>query len=270
MANRGLLVFLGLVAVSGLVACGGDDDGPAKPLAATTTTGTGGADGAGGAGTGGAGTTATLDPGEEHHGALPYAAGPYGIGKGSIIDNYKFYGFPNSLLNREDLKPIQLADFYNPHAHDPNYAPADAASDDRLFPPGSPHNVGDVQSPKPKVMLIDVSSSWCPPCQEEAKTVLPGRYAKYKPRGGEILLQLADGPEPGTAAEPYDLKSWTKKYKIDYPATIDPSYKLSALFDADAFPANLIIDTSTMKIVEVVAGEPDDKFWSKYEALLDP
>lgn len=266
MASRGLLVFLGFFAVSGLFACGGGDDDPAKPLGATAT-GAGGA--GGGAGTGGA--TTTLDTGEEQQGGvLPYAPGPYGISKGSTIDNYKFLGFPNSMLNREDMKPIQLADFYNPHAHDPNYAPADAATDDRLFPPGSPHNVGDVQSPKPKVLLIDVSSSWCPPCQEEAKNVLPGRYLKYKPRGGEFLLQLADGPEPGTAAEPYDLKVWTKKYKIDYPSTIDPSYKLSALFDADAFPANLLIDTTTMKIVDVVAGEPDAKFWSKYEALLDP
>ena len=78
----------------------------------------------------------------------------------------------------------------------------------------------------------------------EAKTELPPRYAKYKPCGGEFLLQLADGPTVGTPATETNLRNWTKKYAVDFPATIDPSYKLGALFQADAYPANIIIDTT--------------------------
>jgi len=215
--------------------------------------------------------------GQAAAGTAAYAAGPYGIGKGSTITNYEFIGFPNAKTDTSALRPIELADFYNPHGNDPDYDPASEAEDDRLFPLGSMYNAKDadgneLRRAKPKVLLINVASVWCPPCNEEAKTILPPKYEDYAPRGGEFLLQLADGPTPGTPAQAKNLIAWTKRYGVDYPAAIDPSMKLSALFEADAFPANLIIDTTTMKIVEVLAGAPqeDDPFWKKFEALLDP
>lgn len=206
------------------------------------------------------------DQGQPQKGTASYPAGPYGIGKGSIITNYKFVGYANSQAVSDSLQAIQLADFYNPHADDATYAPASDAEDDRLFPEGSPYGAG---TKKPKALLIDVASVWCGPCNEEAKSVLPSLYAKYKPCGGEFLLQLADGPNPGTPATQSNLYSWTFKYKVDYPATIDPSYKLGQLFDANAFPANMLIDTRTMTIVEVIAGVPDAAFWKQYAKVLN-
>jgi hypothetical protein len=192
--------------------------------------------------------------GQSANATVPYPSGPFGVNKGSVIQNYKFMGFPNATVDSHDLVTVELADFYNPTGKD-------------TFPKGSPLGDG---TPKPKALLIDVASVWCGPCNYEAANVLPGLYAKYKPMGGEFLLQLADGPTPGTAASSKNLYQWTKKYKVNYPATIDPSYKLSALFQADAFPANMIIDTKTMKIVDVIAGVPDDggSFWPSYEKLL--
>lgn len=261
---------LGLVATLALAACsGGDELAPVDH--ASTSSGAGGS--TGGAGGGGG----IFDPGGGQTGQneASYVAGPYGVGKGSTIANYKFYGYADAKADSSTLITIQLSDFYNPHGNDPGYAPADPTKDDRLYPIGSPHNSFDsagkeIQAKKPRVLLVDVSSSWCPPCQSEAKDVLPGKYAAYFPRGGEFLLQLADGPVVGTAAVRKDLDSWTSKYKVDYPAAIDPSYKLGALFDQDAFPQNFIIDTTTMRITEVVAGAPDAAFWSKFEAMLDP
>ena len=78
----------------------------------------------------------------------------------------------------------------------------------------------------------------------------------------------ADADHATGHADQGDLDYWTNAYKIDYPSAIDPSYKLSALFEADAFPANLIIDTRTMRIVEVVSGVPDESFWSTFEEAL--
>lgn len=194
------------------------------------------------------------ESGQAANAKVEYPKGPFGVNKGSTIQNYKFMGFPNSLENNKDLVTVQLADFYNPTGKE-------------VFAKGAPFPEG---SPKPKALLIDVSSVWCGPCQYEAANVLPGLYAKYKPKGGEFLLQLADGPTPGSPANSKHLFNWTKKYKVDYPATIDPSYKLSALFQADAFPANMIIDTKTMKIVDVIAGvaEEGGSFWQTYEKLL--
>ncbi len=207
--------------------------------------------------------------GQAKAGTTVYPTGPYGIGVGSVIENYEFRGFPNSMVARDPnaLDTIRLGDFFNPHADATDYAPVDAAHDDRLYPPGSPWGEG---TPKPRVILIDVASVWCGPCNDEAKTLLPPRHASYKPCGGEFLLQLADGPTPGTAALPTNLVAWTKKYSVDFPAAIDPSSKLSALFDSDAFPSNLIVDTRTMTVVKARAGEPDAAFWTLFESKLTP
>jgi hypothetical protein len=206
------------------------------------------------------------DQGQPAKGSEAYPAGPYGIGKGSIIANYQFVGFINFQAENGSMQAISLADLYNPHADDESYTPTDPSQDDRLFPAGSLYGEG---AKKPKAVVIDVASVWCGPCNQEAKSVLPGLHAKYKPCGGEFLLQLADGPNPGTAATPKNLYTWTTKYNVDYPATIDPTYKLGALFDANAFPANMIIDTRTMTIVEVIAGVPDAGFWAKYEKIIN-
>jgi hypothetical protein len=192
--------------------------------------------------------------GQAGHSELTYPGGPYGVGKGSIIANYKFVGYANAMKVSDALQPLQLAEFYNPTGAG-------------VYEAGSVMEVG---AAKPKALLIDVASVWCGPCNYEADQVLPGLHQKYKPQGGEFLLQLADGGTPGKAATPKNLFNWTQKYDVDYPATIDPTYKLSALFDQDAFPTNMIINTTTMEIVEVIAGAPEEgsSFWKIYEKVL--
>lgn len=224
-------------------------------LSSGCTSGTGGGDAGGGGG-----EQDKLAPafpegtGQQAANAKPYPDGPYGVGKGSIIANYKFVGYANSLKVNNALQQIELAEFYNP-------------TGDALYEEGTVFEVG---TPKPKALLIDVASVWCGPCNYEAGNILPDLYAKYKPMGGEFLGQLADGNTPGTAATTKSLYNWTSKYKVNYPDTIDPSYKLGALFSADAFPANFIIDTRTMKIKEILAGAPEvgGSFWKTYEKVL--
>lgn len=195
----------------------------------------------------------TEGQGQQPNGSIQYPAGPFGISKGSIITNFQFVGFADASADTAGMQAIQLADFYNPTGTE-------------VFPEGSPYGAGTA---KPKALLIDVSSVWCGPCNEEADTVLPGKYAQFQPQGGEFLLQLADGATPGTAATSKNLFNWVSKYDVNYPAAIDPSYKLGALFDADAFPANMIIKTQNMEIIEVVAGVPDAAFWSKFQKVID-
>lgn len=192
--------------------------------------------------------------GQQAHGAKAYPEGPFGIGKGSIIANYKFVGYVNSMVDNTKLAEIEMAEFYNP-------------TGDGVFEEGSVFPVG---TPKPKALLIPVASVWCGPCNYEAANVLPGLYKDYKPMGGEFLAQLADGPTPGQAATQKSLYNWANKYDVDYPITIDPTYKLGALFEADAFPANMIIDPRTMKIVEVISGvaEEGGPFWKTYEKVI--
>lgn len=187
--------------------------------------------------------------------AAQYPAGPYGISPGRVIANYQFVGYVNAAENNDTMQPIQLADFYNP-------------SGEEVFPEGSLYGAGE---PKPKVLLIDVSSVWCGPCKIEAESVLPRLYEKYRPLGGEFLVQLADGRNPGEPAVARDLYRWTTQYDVQYPSAIDPSYKLGALFQADAFPANMLVKTKDMTIVEVVAGVPEENssFWRTFERIMN-
>jgi hypothetical protein len=195
----------------------------------------------------------------------PYPAGPYGTTKGSIVAQYQFVGYQNAQTEHSATQPIQLADFYNPHADDTGYAPASSSEDDRLFPVGSTYGSGAL---KPKALSISVSSLWCGACKNEAKTVLPAKHLKYKPLGGEFLVQINDGTTPGHSADQQDLLTWTSYFHVDFPATIDPGRQLDALFVAQAYPTNIILDTRSMTIVEVIAGVPSDAYWTKFEDTL--
>lgn len=198
-----------------------------------------------------------------------YPAGPYGVRKGSTIADYRLVGYANAAGSSGDMQPISLGDFYNPHGRDTGYRPACSAEDDRVFPAGSPYGEG---KRKPTVLAIDVAAMWCGPCNYEAKCELPGRYARYSPCGGEILLQLVDGPVPNVAATQQNLYTWAvDEYKEAFPATIDPKPRRNTIYAVDAFPQNVILDTSTMSVVEVVGGVPGEDYWTTYEGLLaDP
>jgi hypothetical protein len=223
---------LGAVAVSG-IACSSSappsTSGTTQPPAFTDTTG------------------------ETANQPAEYPAGPFGVSVGSIIENFQFVGYQDPKTNHATMQLIQLSDFYNPHGKDPSYQPPAGGQDDRYFPTTSGYeNAGKL---KPTVLLVDVASVWCGPCNDEAGTVLPMKHALYEPCGGEFLLQLADSENPGTPATPKNLLQWTEKYGVDFPGAIDPTYKLQELWAANAFPENFIIDTTTMKIVDVIAGE---------------
>lgn len=195
-----------------------------------------------------------------------YPDGPYSVSQNGIINPFSFQGFVDAQAPGAAIGTIAIADFYNPHASDPTYQPASPDEDDRLFPPGSPYGAG---TKKPTALFVDIASVWCGPCNEEAKDVLNGLYAKYHPCGGEFLFQLAEGSAPGIAVDEKTLHAWVSTYHVSYPATFDPAKQLLPLYSADSFPDSAVVDTRTMKIISMITGVPDDTFWSSYESLLD-
>jgi hypothetical protein len=198
---------------------------------------------------------------------VPYPVTSGVVKQSSIIPNFSFPGFVDAQAQDKALQTVALADFYNPHAGDASYQPgSDPSRDDRLFPPGSPYGAG---TKKPTALLLDIASVWCGPCNQEAKSVLNGLYAKYKPCGGEFLFQLAEGAAPGTPVTVPILQGWVSTYHVAYPATYDPGRQLFPLYNSDSFPDSAIVDTRTMRVVDVISGLPDDTFWSTFEGLLD-
>ncbi len=179
--------------------------------------------------------------------------GPYGIGVGSVIPNYTFYGYPRASLAKGELTPVTLSDFYNPTGED-------------VYPDNSPYGAG---TKKPKALVLDRSAVWCGPCVHEATNVIPPMRQKYEGNGGEFFVTLDDGPKAGTRATAADLLQWVNRFNINYPAVIDPNATLSAIVGYDAYPGNVIIRTKDMKIVHWEAGVPQAAFWSKFEAVLN-
>ena len=106
------------------------------------------------------------------------------------------------------------------------------------------------------MLSLDVASVWCGPCNDEAMCVVPALHKRYAACGGQFMLQLADGPSQGVSAVPKDLVNWSEAYGVNFPAAIDPEYKTEVIWAAEAFPENILFDTTTMTILNRIAGVP--------------
>jgi len=185
-----------------------------------------------------------------------YPAGPYGSVVGKTIRNYQFEGYrdPSAGFGSDHVVEFALGDFFNPTA-DATYGPGE------LFPEGEP---------KPLALMINVGATWCAPCQQEARDILPGEYAALKPRGMELLMILAESADPGEVADLVNLDNWVEVFEVNYPSAIDPTRQLADIASPEQFPANVIVDTRDMAIKEVVTGIPKQSFFDKLEQLLEP
>ncbi len=173
---------------------------------------------------------------------------------GSVVANVSFNGYtnPDNGVGPEHQVTITFGDFYNP-------------TGDGVYGPDSPFEEG---SPKPKALVINIGAVWCAPCKQEAAQILPDEYAAMHPKGMELLLVLADSIAVGEAATFTDLDSWVTGFPVSYPSVIDPKKHMANLADPSQFPANIVLDTRTMKMVEFVPGIPPETFWSTVEAVL--
>jgi hypothetical protein len=187
----------------------------------------------------------------------PYPTGDYGLENGQVMKNVIFEtGLVNALANPDAATTeISLADFYNPTGKG-------------VYAEGSPFPVGEA---KPRALLIAMAARWCQPCRVEAKETLPDKYAELGPKGAEFLLVLADGAEAGIRATEKDLRTWTNSFETAYPSVIDEDSDLAVHFSAESYPANMIIDTTSMKIVRKVIGAPekDSAFWKQLASLVE-
>jgi hypothetical protein len=185
----------------------------------------------------------------------PYPPGPYGVSVGQVIRDYSFTGYarPGEGIGAARRGPITLSDFYNPTGH-------------ATYAEGSPFGAGTA---RPKALVVNVSAVWCVSCKLEAQSVLPEEYAELHPRGAELLFDLAESAEPGNVASFTELDSWISKFAVTYPAVVDPSYQLGSVFPSSSFPANMLVNTRDMTIVDLVSGVPEESFWTKVNGLLE-
>ena len=198
-----------------LLACGTNDPAPPR----------------GTAGTGGGGTDADVETG-----SLTYPAGPYGVKKGSVIQDHTWEGWaaPSEVgYDEGKLEMISLGDYYDPDG-----------------------------TKGYKAIVVNAAARWCSICKIEQADLRENRD-EWGPKGVVFIEALFENVS-GDPAEPSDLVVWGNTYGIDWILVLDPTNKLSAFFDPTSAPMNMIIDARTMEIRDIVTGLPEESWWSTH------
>ncbi len=156
---------------------------------------------------------------------LPYPEGPYGVTTGSLIKNLVIHGYVDddgdTYSHNDTSRDFELAEYFN----------------------GT-----DTEA---KVIMLNISVSWCGPCQQEAKH-LREAYETYQPQGARIYTIMLDNLTT--------TNNWAKKYELPFPVLADEDETTQAYLTATQL--NMFIDPSNMKILKKVYG-------AAYESSLE-
>jgi hypothetical protein len=157
--------------------------------------------------------------------AYPTPPGGYGHSArkgttpGSIIQNFKFFGYPNADESK-GLQTIALADYYDPCGR-------------RL-----------------KVLHLSVAAVWCAPCNQETLALVAAK-SQLASEQVVIVQALSDGPTRNVPATTSDLKFWIQENKSNFTEMLDPNLaNFGVFFDAAAVPWNADVDPRTMEILD--------------------
>jgi hypothetical protein len=172
-----------------------------------------------------------------------YPAGPYGTGVGATLENFSFLGWRDPVASGYDvekLEQVRLGEFYNPDGRS---------------------NV--------RVIWINASAVWCTVCRRELKEINDNAvYESLAPRGLAMIETLFED-NSSRPATPMDLKRWGElpAHSIEFPLLLDPGFKLGAFFTSDATPLNMLVDASTMRVIDATMGYSSD-YWQRVDKLL--
>jgi thiol-disulfide isomerase/thioredoxin len=94
-----------------------------------------------------------------------------------------------------------------------------------------------------KVVLVNISGSWCPNCHDEAP-FLSALYKKYRAKGLEIVALSFE--EEDQLKNPARLRAFMKEYGIEYTVLIpgipdDAQAKLPQAVNLNAFPTTFVL-----------------------------
>jgi hypothetical protein len=125
-------------------------------------------------------------------------------------------------------------------------------------------------------VFIDVSTVWCPHCNDEANQ-LPGRAGSgYSSNSlvqtwlnakGLVFSVLVQG-NTSASATTADLTTWINQYKVPYSMSLDQNQDLAAGLSLAGWPENIIVDLRDMHVVTTVPGA-DNHFYTTYCRILN-
>jgi hypothetical protein len=176
-----------------------------------------------------AGTHIDDTPNQQNPANVNYVAGPYGYTQGSVIQNIQFVGKvdPDGAAGMANYGALTMAPISLAAYHD---------------------------DPKVKFLFISGVARWCAPCNAEQADV-PAMQAKYEPKGFRFLETLIEGQQRGTPATEKDLNFWASFHSLHVGIALDPTDAIHQYADIAAFPLNVIVSTSDMKIQLMQVGQ---------------
>lgn len=164
-----------------------------------------------------------------------------GTRPGNIMRNYKFLGYVDG-DPAKGKTVISLADLYDPEMREV------------------------------KLISFSAGALWCPPCNEEAKTLVP-LMPSLKTKKIAVVQAIIEGGARGTASTLTDLDDWQQRHKINFTIFLDPAQQnLGQFFNAAAVPWNAMLDARSMEILTSAVGfDPAQlpKDMDKWSAWID-
>jgi thiol-disulfide isomerase/thioredoxin len=113
-----------------------------------------------------------------------------------------------------------------------------------------------------KVVFLNFWATWCGPCQQEMPS-MEILYRHFKDQGLEILA--VDCREDAAL-----VSKFMETYKLSFPAALDTSGRMAALYGITAFPTTFIIDRNGFIIIRIVGSLNwnTPQFFSAFDTLL--
>jgi peroxiredoxin len=115
---------------------------------------------------------------------------------------------------------------------------------------------------KGKVVFLNFWATWCGPCRDEMPS-MEVLYQRFKGRNFE-LLSVNCGENKG------EVEAFIRRFKLNFPAALDLSGRVSAQYNITAIPATFIIDEDG-RIVSRILGSLDwtaPEIIAAFDALL--
>jgi thiol-disulfide isomerase/thioredoxin len=192
--------------------------------------------------------TGTVDPVENGKGGgngdvcdpEKYPCGPYGYQPGSVIDNLELPARPDANgdgnFENDPVVAVKLSQYF--------------------------------QDKNIQVLLMTGSAEWCQPCRME-QPELKDLYEEYKAAGGHLaVLETIIQDKAGNPSDITVADRWRNDFTLPFTVAADPAVVLSPYYDINAFPMNMVIRTSDMKIIWQGNGYDPDGVRQQIKAVL--
>jgi thiol-disulfide isomerase/thioredoxin len=113
-----------------------------------------------------------------------------------------------------------------------------------------------------KVVFLNFWATWCGPCRQEMPS-MDILYRQFKNQGLEILA--VDYQEKASL-----VSGFMSEYKLSFPAALDTSGGIAALYGITAFPTTYIIDREGFIIIRIVGSLNwnTPKLFAAFDTLL--